>query len=58
MSDPTAAVATLASIPNQLDTLVECGAELAPQTATAQEWTPNEIPGHLCDSARYWGARM
>jgi len=58
MSDPTATVAALASIPGQLDTLVERGAELAPQTGADMDWTPSEILGHLCDSARYWGARM
>src|SRR5690348_14574477 len=58
MSDPAAAVATLASIPGQLDTLIERGAELPPQSGAAADWTPSEILGHLCDSARYWGARM
>jgi len=60
MSDSAAAVATLASIPGQLDTLVERGAELTPRTSAGanEDWTPSEILGHLCDSARYWGARM
>ena len=60
MSDPIAAVAltTLAAIPDQLDILVARGAELPPQSGVAEDWTPSEILGHLCDSARYWGARM
>jgi hypothetical protein len=57
--DPTtAAVVTLASIPGQLDILVERGAELTPRAGANADWTPSEILGHLCDSARYWGARM
>lgn len=55
--DPSAHVATLAAIPDQLEAAVrEAGA--ATDQTSAGEWTPAEIVGHLGDAARYWGARM
>lgn len=55
------AVDVLAAIPDQLEALARAssGATHATQSSEQTEaWTPSEIAGHLCDSARYWGARM
>ncbi len=67
MSEPTTdeLVAMLASAPDQLEVAL-ARASGASQTAVAQpatatgedSWTTSEIVGHLCDAARYWGARM
>lgn len=58
-------MARLASAPDHLDAAlanVAPGATAAPSAragATGEEsWTTSEIIGHLCDAARYWGARM
>src|SRR5579864_9092052 len=55
--DPSAHVAALAAIPDQLEAAVrEAGAST--NQAAGDDWTPAEIVGHLGDAARYWGARM
>lgn len=59
-------VAQLASAPDLLDAaLAAMGAMPEPAaSSTSGEasgeagWTVSEIVGHLCDAARYWGARM
>jgi hypothetical protein len=60
MTEPTtdSLIAALAAIPEQLETLAQQrpGGEYAATSPDA--WTPSEIAGHLCDAARYWGARM
>lgn len=53
-----ASVAALAAIPDRLDALVRASSGTTPADPSADAWTPSEIAGHLCDSARYWGARM
>lgn len=67
MSEPTneELVAQLASAPDLLDTaLAALGATPEPVAAATDGatgeagWTTSEIIGHLCDAARYWGARM
>ncbi len=73
MSEPTTdeLVAQLASAPDQLDAALAV-APPAPPTPSSSvassvasgaasgeaDWTTSEIIGHLCDAARYWGARM
>lgn len=59
-ADPQALIEALAIIPGQLEDAVQ---RLPANQRTAgegaeNEWTPSEVAGHLCDSARYWGARM
>lgn len=52
-------VETLAAIPDQLDGLARrASGSTTVGVAGDETWTPSEIVGHLCDSARYWGARM
>jgi hypothetical protein len=52
-------IAALAEIPDRLETLAaQAGGGASPGTASPDAWTPSEVAGHLCDSARYWGARM
>jgi len=52
-------IATLAAIPDQLEALVRQAVGAAPTaSAPADAWSPSEVTGHLCDAARYWGARM
>jgi hypothetical protein len=55
-------VALLASAPDQLDAglaTVAAQEPAPPSGATGEDaWTRSEIIGHLCDAARYWGARM
>ena len=57
-------IATLATIPDRVaETLRQAGAESAAQAVLPAEgsddtWNANQVLGHLCDSARYWGARM
>jgi adenine phosphoribosyltransferase len=55
-------IATLAAIPDQLEALArqatQAGGTTPPNGAPEDTWTPSEIAGHLCDAARYWGARM
>ncbi len=55
-------IATLAAIPDRLETLAaqapQAGSAPNPTGAPSDSWTPAEIAGHLCDAARYWGARM
>jgi hypothetical protein len=72
VSEPTneELVAQLASAPDLLDaSLAALGATPEPAAADATSgatsgatgeagWTTSEIIGHLCDAARYWGARM
>lgn len=60
MTEPTSAavVAELSAIPDQLEQLATRVAHGAPAPTVADAWTPSEIAGHLCDAARYWGARM
>ena len=69
MSDTTtdALLARLASVPDLLDAVLatmpeaplEPTAEPGGQAAVGEaEWSVSEIVGHLCDAARYWGARM
>ncbi len=54
-------IAALAAIPDRLDALARRAASnpapAIPKPA-AGVWTPSEVAGHLCDAARYWGARM
>lgn len=59
-SEPASArlVEGLAEIPNQLETLANRAKKAASPAASTDEWAPSEIVGHLCDAARYWGARM
>jgi len=48
-------IEALARVPEDVEQLIA----RAGSTETAGEgWTAAEIVGHLCDSARYWGARM
>ncbi|MGH2485730.1 MAG: DinB family protein [Ktedonobacterales bacterium] len=60
MTEPTtdSLIAALAAIPEQLEALRQqrTGGEVA--AAGPDTWTPSEIVGHLCDAARYWGARI
>jgi len=69
VSEPTneELVAQLASVPDLLDAaLAALGATPEPAAASGATggatgeagWTTSEIIGHLCDAARYWGARM
>lgn len=64
MSDLTTdeLVALLASAPDQLDAALAATAQTPatpPSGATGEDaWSRSEIVGHLCDAARYWGARM
>ena len=57
-------IATLAAIPDRVaDSLHQAGAASAAQAVLPAEsgegaWNANQVLGHLCDSARYWGARM
>lgn len=51
-------VETLAAIPARLEALARRASRAQAGTAGDEAWTPSEIVGHLCDSARYWGARM
>jgi adenine phosphoribosyltransferase len=52
-------IATLAAIPDQLEALArQTGGTTPPNGAPEDTWTPSEVAGHLCDAARYWGARM
>lgn len=56
-------VARLASAPDELDAALASGASQEPAAppsgATGEDsWGASEIVGHLCDAARYWGARM
>jgi hypothetical protein len=55
-------IAALAAIPDRLETLARqagiTGKATPSAAAPAGAWTPSEVVGHLCDSARYWGARM
>ncbi|HLZ20509.1 MAG TPA: DinB family protein [Ktedonobacterales bacterium] len=51
-------VETLAAIPRRLEALAQQASETTAGVAGDEAWTPSEIVGHLCDSARYWGARM
>lgn len=57
-------VATLASMPDQVaETLRSAGADAVAGTALPSEdadaaWNAPQVLGHLCDSARYWGARF
>lgn len=60
MSEPKGdmLVAKLGAIPDQLEQLATRARNDAPGTGAPDEWTTSEIAGHLCDAARYWGARM
>lgn len=65
MSDRTAdeLVALLAGVPDQLEAALRTAAPHAstaqPGATTGEEsWSTSEIVGHMCDAARYWGARM
>ncbi len=65
MSDPTTddLITLLAGVPDQLEAALSTLAPHEPATqpgaTTGEEsWTTSEIFGHLCDAARYWGARM
>lgn len=51
-------VDALAAIPDTLDALVRASSGVGRSSGQADSWSPSEIAGHLCDSARYWGARM
>jgi hypothetical protein len=55
-------IATLAAIPDQLDARAskapQAGEVTSPAAVPSDAWTPSEVAGHLCDAARYWGARM
>lgn len=52
------AVDALAAIPDQLETLARASSGAIQTGGRMEAWTPSEVAGHLCDSARYWGARM
>ena len=56
-STPEEAIAVLAAIPDQIETLAR---QAGGRTVVSEEgeWTANEVVGHLADAARYWGARM
>jgi hypothetical protein len=70
VSEPTTdeLVAQLASAPDQLDAALAAAPAAEPaasssgaasgETSGEADWTTSEIIGHLCDAARYWGARM
>lgn len=60
MAEPEvdAHVETLAAIPDRLESLARRAHGTLAGVAGDEAWTPSEIVGHLCDSARYWGARM
>jgi DinB superfamily len=57
-------VAALADVPDRVEASIrQAGATAASEAALPSEgadaaWTANQVLGHLCDSARYWGARM
>lgn len=52
------AVDALAAMPDRLEALARASSGATQSSGQAKEWAPSEIAGHLCDSARYWGARM
>jgi hypothetical protein len=55
------AIVTLAAIPDRLEALArqaQSGQAHEASGAEAGGWTASEVAGHLCDAARYWGARM
>lgn len=52
------AVDALAAIPDRLEALARASSGAAQTSGQTEAWVPSEIAGHLCDSARYWGARM
>ncbi len=56
-------ITLLAGVPDQLEAALRAAPQQAPAVqsggATGEEsWTTSEIVGHVCDAARYWGARM
>src|SRR5262245_32539505 len=57
-------IATLAAIPDRVaESLRQVGIASAARAEVPAEggdgaWNANQVLGHLCDSARYWGARM
>src|SRR5262245_22827974 len=57
-------IATLNAVPDRVaDILRQAGAESTARAAFPAEgsdgaWNANQVLGHLCDAARYWGARM
>jgi DinB superfamily len=57
-------VAALADMPDRVEASIrQVGATAASKAALPSEgadaaWNANQVLGHLCDSARYWGARM
>lgn len=54
-----ALIVILAGIPDRVEELARrAGTDKGASAAGNEEWTPSEIAGHLCDSARYWGRRM
>lgn len=58
--DTDSLVEVLAAIPDRIEALARQaqGQGIPAGVAGDEAWTPSEIVGHLCDSARYWGARM
>ena len=56
--DVDAQVEALAAIPDRIESLAQRARGMPAGVAGDEAWTPSEIVGHLCDSARYWGARM
>lgn len=57
-TDPQALIAALAAIPDQLDDALRRAPARTSGGEGEEGWSESEIMGHLCDSARYWGARM
>ncbi len=51
-------IAILASLPDRVDALVAQAPAIADTPARPDEWTANQVVGHLCDAARMWGGRM
>lgn len=52
-----AQIETLAEIPNRVEDLIRRG-EARKTSGASEGWTPAQIVGHLCDSARILGGRM
>ena len=54
-AETSAQIEALARVPDDVEQLI---ARTATTASTGEGWSAAEIVGHLCDSARYWGARM
>jgi hypothetical protein len=51
-------IAILASLPDRVDALTAQAPAIASAPSQPDEWTANQVVGHLSDAARMWGGRM